>query len=247
MVLREIPNLGGIVTNNETIKIGVVIGVILLFIVVCIQPCIATGKDPVIKNITISPEKPTPLSNITFTIEIEGENISEVYLRVLEANKNMCYPTKNVSMEKIDDEIYECNITLEFAAATYIKYQPIVYCNGVWYEFEYHNQILYPDLKITIPEEGYFHFLGIKLVKTYSGNTVLLGRTKVKVDVGYFESVIEKVEFYLNNQLMKIDNENPYDWRWGTFSFGKYLIDIKAYVNETEYSNKTIKVMAFML
>jgi len=47
MVLREIPVLGGIVTNNETIKIGFVIGVILLFIVVGIQPAIALVQKSV--------------------------------------------------------------------------------------------------------------------------------------------------------------------------------------------------------
>jgi hypothetical protein len=211
------------------------------------QPSIALSRDPTIISITISPEKPIPLSTITFTLEIEGENISEVYIRLKEANGNLCYPPRNVSMDKTNEEIYECNVTLEWADATYIVYQPLVYCNGIWYEFEFYNQILYPVLTISVPVEGHFHLVGIKLCKTYSGNTVLLGRTKVKVDVGYYDPGIEKVEFYLNKQLMKIDNENPYDWRWRSFSFGEYLIEIKAYVNETDYSCEEIQVIAFIL
>jgi hypothetical protein len=225
----------------------IVIGIIILFLCMVVQPSIALCRDPTIISITISPEKPVPLSTITFTLEIEGENISEVYMRLKEANDYFCYTPRNVSMDRINEEIYECNVTLEWVDATYISYQPLVYCNGIWYEFEFHNQILYPVLSISVPVEGHFHLVGIKLFKTYSGNTVLLGRTKVKVDVGFFDPGIEKVEFYLNNQLMKIDNENPYDWRWGTFSLGKYLIEIKAYVNEIDYSYEEIQLIAFIL
>lgn len=207
----------------------------------------ATGHDPVIIDITITPEKPNPLSDITFTLEIDGEDITEVYMRVKEANNYMCLPTRNLSMEKIDDEIYKCNITLEFSNATYVEYCPVVYCNGFWYEFEYLNKTLYPKLNITVPEEGYFHLLGTQLGRTYFGNTVLLGRTKVKVDIRYFLPGIEKVEFYLNNNLIKTIHEEPFEWFWKTFSFGKYVIEIKAYANETCYSNEAIQVLAFIL
>ena len=225
----------------------IILGIVFLFVGMVAQPSIALCKEPTIISITISPEKPVPLSTITFTLEIEGENISEVYMILKEANDYFCYTPCNASMDKINEEIYECNVTLEWDDATYVIYQPLVYCNGIWYELEYYYQILYPELTISVPVEGHFHLVGIKLCKTYSGNTVLLGRTKVKVDVGYYDPGIEKVEFYLNNQLMKIDNENPYDWRWRSFSFGEYLIEIKAYVNETDYSCEEIQVFAFML
>ena len=135
-----------------------VIGIIFLFLITTItplnqgivnknpnHPVFVLAEDPIIVNITITPENPTPLSTITFTAEIKGENISEVYMKVKEMDENICMPTINVSMDKIDEEIYECNITLEYANATYIGYTPIVNCKGMWYEFEWRNQTLYRE------------------------------------------------------------------------------------------------------
>jgi len=125
------------------VKKILVIGIIGLFLGVGLQPTFVLGEDPIIVKITISPENPAPLSTITFTVEIKGENISEVYMKLKEMNEDMCMPTRNVSMNKVNEEIYICNVTLEFADATYFGYKPLVFCNGLWYEFEWKNQTLY--------------------------------------------------------------------------------------------------------
>jgi len=141
------------VNEKNFLKKILIAAVIVLVCSNYVHSVFALGEEPIIVDIAISPENPTPLSRITFTAEIKGENISEVYMLVKEADENMCMPTRNLSMDKINEEIYECNVTLEFAGATYITYTPVVNCNRTWYEFEWYNKTLHlikPELTISI-------------------------------------------------------------------------------------------------
>ncbi len=221
------------------------IGIILLFI------SLAIADEPRIENITISPEKPTPLSEITITAEINGENIEEVCMRVEEGNDMYCYPYPlNVSLVNIHTNIYKGNATLIHWDATRILCWPVIKCNGTWYELfeEYYFHDLYPELNISVPEKGYFYLFGKQIGKTFLGNTILVGKTTIIIDVGsYFKYDIENIEFYINDKLKGNINEEPFEWKWKTFSIGKCDIEIRAYVSETNYSFVKTQVIAFIL
>ena len=141
-------------------------------------------------------------------------------------------------------------VTFVYDDATVILYWPVIKCNGTWYDFveEFYTHDLYPELNISAPEKGYFYLLGKQIGKTFLGNTILIGKTTIIIDVGsYFKLDIEKVEFYINEKLKGTINEEPFEWQWRTFSFGKYNIEIKAYVSETNYSYVKTQVIAFIL
>lgn len=221
------------------------IGIILLFI------GLAVADEPEIENITISPEKPVSLSTITFIADINGEDIEEVYMLVEECIEGLCYADyQNESMNPIDNDTWECTATLIHDDTTFIHYWLVIKCNNTWYEFFSKDYIhdIYPVLSLVIPEEGYFYLIGKQMGKSFFGNTVLIGRTTIKIDIGSYSSMgIEKVDFYLNGKLKGTVEEKPFDWLWKTFSFGTYNLEIRAYVSGTNYSFVKTQVIAFIL
>lgn len=221
-----------------------IVGVIVLILAICFQPVNAMGEDPVIIDITISPDDPTPLSTITFTAEINGENITEVYLRVKEADENLCMPTRNVSMDKINEGIYECNITLEYAYATYIEYTPVVNCNGSWYEFEWYNKTLYiiePELKISIKRglrrsiSANIENVGSENVSNINWNVIVTRRGLFKRNILDISGNILTLEEGLSEELFD-----------RAFGFGFVKITINVTAPHMEPIEQTVKGFIFL-
>lgn len=73
-------------------------------------------------------------------------------------------------------------------------------------------------------------------------NTIIIG--KITIEVKAYGDKINRVEFYLNNKLKFTDYEEPYEWQWNDFSFGKYEIKIVAYSNNVK--EEKIEVIAFI-
>ncbi len=210
-----------------------------------------TADEPIIINITISPEKPIPQSEVSFTAEISGENITQVCIRVEEWNEWFCYQDiQNITMIKISEGLYQCNVTLLHDDIIGITYWPVVYSNGVWYDFreERRDHDIYPELKIVKPKKGGIYLFGNQIGTDFNENTVMVGRTKIIIDIGsYFKECISKIEFYLNEKLKGTISRTTLEVMWKKFSFGRYNLEIKAYINEFNYSSTNIEVFAFIL
>jgi len=58
---------------------------------------------------------------------------------------------------------------------------------------------------------------------------------------------VEKVEFYINNELKYVDTEQPFMWRWDERAFFKKTIKVKAYVGNETYSSDEKEVRIFHL
>jgi len=69
-----------------------------------------------------------------------------------------------------------------------------------------------PFVKITKPEENHKYFYNIK-IKELEGKTEIVGPITVKADAES-EKGIEKVEFYIDDELKKTDKHAPYTWLW---------------------------------
>lgn len=96
------------------------------------------ASEPIIGNISYSPEKPAPESTVTFNATFIGDNIF-VYLFVEECKDNVCFidpPPQNVTMQKIALNEYQANVTLKHGDATTVHYQIIVESDGNWYKSE---------------------------------------------------------------------------------------------------------------
>lgn len=234
---------------------SIILKKILLIIIIHLMliPSISgnvSTDEPIIKDITIAPDKPNPLSEINITADIEGENIQEVYIRIQELNSMSCLPKViNESMANIDG-LWVAYAQLKWNLSTKICYWFEIKVNGSWYDNKedrlYHD--LYPEINILKPEIGYLYILGKQVAKSNFNNTILFVRAKIKVDFGtYFSEDIVKVEFYLNNELKVLFEEGPYTWYWRNFSLGKYDLEVKIYIDKFNYSSTNIEVFAFIL
>jgi hypothetical protein len=109
----------------------------LLFVaflgIVCTTFGPAMAAESVLGEVTLNPEHPTKLSTITFTASVIGEDIKIVKIIVLECNATtgVCQNTRdNKTMQHIGGSLFEANITLDYAPASYITYWVYVESNS---------------------------------------------------------------------------------------------------------------------
>jgi len=128
--------------KNEIARI-IFVGLVLISFFVTSVGAIA---EPTVDSITIDPSDPAPLSNINFTAEISGDNVSGVYLIVKECRDDFCYtPGLNESMNETASGQYEKEIKLTHFDANNIEYWLVINSNGTWYNFQ--ESYVQKDLK----------------------------------------------------------------------------------------------------
>jgi glutaredoxin len=108
-----------------------------------------------------------------------------------------------------------------------------------------------PSIGICYPKKGLRYILGYTNEKrrTLTGNTVIIGRITIRTCIEADLS-IEKVEFIVKGRLGEIKEtiyEEPYEWTWDKFAFGKYTITVKVYDKEGRSETDSIDVIAFIL
>ena len=96
------------------------------------------GESPTINSIDISPEALTLKTTVTFTVNISGDNISNVELTVSECrrNPNVCFAGDNDTMVEIEDGVYTGEYTLTGEDTMYIEYFFEIQSNGVTEKIE---------------------------------------------------------------------------------------------------------------
>ena len=102
-----------------------------------------------------------------------------------------------------------------------------------------------PEVGIQTPAAKYVYRFGKQIRKSFSGNTILLGRITL-VAYASDDSKIEKVEFYVDGTLMKTVTNEPYEWLWHQFVIGKKTIIVKAFDDEGKTASATIDVFVCM-
>ena len=118
-----------------------------LLVMAIILPLINTipGAEPIVGNITLNPEHPTPQSVVTFSTDITGNSISSVRIVLNECDKSkgICHaPPQNLSMSKKSGNSYEGKVTLQWDDVTSITYHIELISDGKWIEYEDHTTTL---------------------------------------------------------------------------------------------------------
>ena len=96
---------------------------------------ISTAAAETTVEYTIEPETPVPLSQVTVTAEIDGEEgITSVWLQMQECTAGgVCYSwDTNVSMDKSSDTSFQTDITLEHDDAAYFSLRLAIERNDEW-------------------------------------------------------------------------------------------------------------------
>lgn len=108
-----------------------------------------------------------------------------------------------------------------------------------------------PSAVIIQPAENYLYFNGKRIIPIR--NTIIIGDINIQVSVFTFSQEIEKVEFYIDQELVFADFEEPYEWLWEKQSLTislqnigfKHDIEIIAYCDENILSDD-ISVLRFL-
>lgn len=115
-----------------------------------------------------------------------------------------------------------------------------------------HGGNLPPTVGFSLPEIGKLHILGRPIFDfIVHKTTVLIGRTKMIAEV-HDDSGVEKVEFYIDGNLVSEDTEAPYEYNFRKVKLlkrfvRKHTLSVIAYDNEGKTGTGSIEVIAFWL
>ena len=98
-------------------------------------------------------------------------------------------------------------------------------------------------VEIIKPENGAIYVMNKKL-KIRIQKILIVGPIDIEVKI---TDDVEKVEFYIDNELKYVDTEQPFMWRWDERAFFKKTIKIKAYVGDESYDSDEKEVLIFHL
>jgi hypothetical protein len=102
-----------------------------------------------------------------------------------------------------------------------------------------------PMVNITSPVKGYINInvLGFFILKLKSFTTIAIGKIKVSAKATDNQSGIQRVEFYVDDQLKGTDTSAPYNWTWTDRGlFFPYTLKAVAYDNYGNQNTDVLKV-----
>lgn len=102
-----------------------------------------------------------------------------------------------------------------------------------------------PKISITSPAEGYINInlLDLIVLQFKSVTTIAIGRIIVSVSASDNQSGIQRVEFYIDDELQRNVTSPPYEWRWNDRGFFfPYTLKVKAYDYAGNVKSDSMKV-----
>jgi len=94
------------------------------------------------------------------------------------------------------------------------------------------------------PDTNYLFINENHIMQTLFGNTVVIGDIAIEANA-FSKKGIEKIEFYLNDELIHFDDVFPYEWFWSDTSFGRFVVKIKAIDNTGIISENEMIIWKF--
>ena len=99
------------------------------------------------------------------------------------------------------------------------------------------------NVDIVKPKENYLYIFGREIISLPV--TTIIGGVDVEVRVNRVLRNVTKVEFYIDNKLKFVDEEEPYNWLWNEFAIGSYEIKVVAYDDNENRAQDEIDVIMF--
>jgi hypothetical protein len=94
------------------------------------------------------------------------------------------------------------------------------------------------------PDEGFIFINEDHILPTILGKTIIFGDITFEANA-FSKYGIDKIEFYVNDELKYVDSDFPFEWVWDEKSFGRYNIKIHAIDNSGAVIEKNIRVLRF--
>ena len=99
-----------------------------------------------------------------------------------------------------------------------------------------------PTVEITYPKERHLYFMNREIIPFLT--TLIIGNIDIKVNASD-PSGVDRVEFYIDGQLMETVTTAPYNWTWSKNAFFKHTIKVSAFDNFENDAEKEITVWKF--
>jgi hypothetical protein len=99
-----------------------------------------------------------------------------------------------------------------------------------------------PTITITCPTTGLYLF-DTKLIPLSS--TVIIGAITIQAEADDQESGIDKVEFYIDDELSIADDIAPYEWLWDETAFFVHRVSVVAYDNGGNHASDHVDLWIF--
>jgi len=96
------------------------------------------------------------------------------------------------------------------------------------------------------PDTNYFFINDKYVIQTLFGNTIVVGDITFEANA-YSKEGIEKIEFYVDDEMISVDDVFPYEWLWSGPSIGRFKIGIKAVDNVGNVAENEMTVWRFDL
>jgi len=84
-----------------------------------------------------------------------------------------------------------------------------------------------PNIEIISPRQGFLYFLNREICPFFI--TLIIGKITIEVNTSDDQSGVDKVEFYIDNDLMETDFSSPFSFTWDRFVFFKHTIKAVSY------------------
>ncbi len=104
-----------------------------------------------------------------------------------------------------------------------------------------------PDVKITMPEKRTFYLnIGDRIMlEVPCFFTLIIGKINIEVDASDEISGIDKVEFYIDEDLKFNDTEEPFNWIWAERAFFRHKIKVVVFDNAGNSASDEIRIRKF--
>jgi hypothetical protein len=93
------------------------------------------------------------------------------------------------------------------------------------------------------PRQGYLYIAGKEIKDLKVQSAVVIGKIDVKVEI--ISTYPCRVEFYIDERLKYIDEQEPYEWLWDEITFGAYTLKVIAYDTANNSDIDTTSVFKF--
>jgi hypothetical protein len=109
----------------------------------------------------------------------------------------------------------------------------------------YGKEHAHPAIIITQPQERFLYMFGqVKDIRLPLA--VVIGSIDVEAQINGATEVVDKVEFYLDDELVSTVYEEPYVWTWDKRSFFRHAITAVAFYGDASTMTDTVIVWKFL-
>lgn len=102
-----------------------------------------------------------------------------------------------------------------------------------------------PDVSIVKPSRGYLYMFNKSLFPIFLDSTMVIGDIRIQINVEGFDQV-EKVEFYIDEELKNVDYHEPFQWVWDERVFDRQVITVLAMGENGNTASDEIAVLKIL-